>query len=524
MGLAECQGIRAPRVDWGRLADMTFHSVFFVCLTWVLGWAQMCRAASLQNPKAPAPQPPPNIVVIMTDDQGYGEMSCHGNPILRTPNIDRLHAGSVRFTDFHVSPTCAPTRAALLTSRHEFRSGVSHTIFERERLNLSAQTLPQTLQSAGYATGIFGKWHLGDEEAYQPRRRGFDEVFIHGGGGIGQTYPGSCGDAPGNTYRDPVLRHNGKFVRTQGYCTDVFVDQALRWMDVRRGTDRPFFAYLTPNAPHGPLISPGPEWEVPFLGRGLSTNVVRYYAMIAHFDAALGRLLDRLQEWKLETNTLVTFMTDNGHSLPNIFNAGMRGMKGTAYQGGTRVPSFWRWPGTLPAGVDVSRLTGHLDVFPTLAELAGAKVPPSVSGLWEGRSLVPLLKNADAPWPDRAWFVHLGRWESGAAAAHKFKMCAVRNARFRLVNNEELYDISMDPGEERNVLDQHPEVVAKLRAAYEQWWVDILPAALASEWTRGPEINPFKQRYWEQEGGAPDVTLRQSMNPDLKFNPSRPPF
>ena len=161
----------------------------------------------------------PNIVFILTDDQGYGDLSCNGNPVLKTPNIDRLHAEGVRLNDFHVSPTCAPTRSALITGRHEFRNGVTHTIFERERLTLSATTLPQVLRSAGYTTGIFGKWHLGDEDAYQPDRRGFDEVFVHGAGGIGQTYPGSCGDAPGNTYFSPVIKHNGKFEKTDGYCT-----------------------------------------------------------------------------------------------------------------------------------------------------------------------------------------------------------------------------------------------------------------------------------------------------------------
>jgi len=471
-----------------------------------------------------AKPPPPNIILIMTDDQGYGEMSCHGNPILRTPNLDRLHAGSVRFTDFHASPTCSPTRAALLTGRHEFRSGVTHTIFERERLGLSAKTLPEVLRQAGYSTGIFGKWHLGDEDAYQPDRRGFDEVFIHGGGGIGQTYPGSCGDAPGNTYLGPVIRHNGQFVRTPGYCTDVFVDQSLRWIDVQRRAGHPFFAMVTPNAPHDPFVSPGPEWEAPYLNRGLSTNAIRYYAMIAHFDAALGRVLDRLREWDLERQTLVIFMTDNGHSIPGVFNAGMRGIKGTPYQGGTRVPSFWRWPGTLPAGVDVPVLAAHLDVFPTLAELARAQVPRAIRRGWEGRSLVPLLKDSAAPWADRLLFIHFGRWEAGQAEAHKYKSCAVRSARFRLVNNVELYDILNDPGETVNLLAREPKETARLRAAYDQWWREVLPGALASDTARGPAVNPFKQAYWGQFGGGPDAALLDRMNPAKKFDPKRAPL
>src|SRR5262245_51965742 len=179
----------------------------------------------------------PNIIFILTDDQGFGDLSCHGHPILKTPNIDRLHHEGVRFTDFHVSPTCSPTRSALLTGRHEFKNGVTHTILERERLTPKAVTLAQVLKTAGYTTGIFGKWHLGDERRYRPDRRGFDEVFIHGGGGIGQTYPGSCGDVPGNTYFNPVILHNKKFVKTRGYCTDVFFSQAMQWIDRVKGRE-----------------------------------------------------------------------------------------------------------------------------------------------------------------------------------------------------------------------------------------------------------------------------------------------
>ena len=198
----------------------------------------------------------PNIIFVMTDDQGYGDIAAHGNPVIKTPNLDRLREQSVRLTEYHVSPTCAPTRAAILTGRHEFRSGITHTILERERLALDAVTLPQLLKPAGYTSGIFGKWHLGDEDAYQPGRRGFDRVFIHGGGGIGQTYPGSCGDVPGNTYVDPVIRSDGRFVRTRGYCTDVFFDAAVEWMDRCRQEQKPFFCYLATNAPHAPYDCP----------------------------------------------------------------------------------------------------------------------------------------------------------------------------------------------------------------------------------------------------------------------------
>src|SRR6187549_1764876 len=215
---------------------------------------------------APLAGKKPNIVFILTDDQGYGDLSCHGNPVLKTPNIDRLHAEGVRFTDFHVSPTCSPTRSALLTGRHEFRNGVTHTILERERLTPKATTLAQVLKTAGYATGIFGKWHLGDEPDHWPSRRGFDEMFIHGAGGIGQSYPGSCGDAPGNTYFNPAILYNGTFVKTYGFCTDIFFSRAIEWMDEKIDAGIPYFALITPNAAHEPLSCP-PEYERPYEGK-----------------------------------------------------------------------------------------------------------------------------------------------------------------------------------------------------------------------------------------------------------------
>ena len=465
----------------------------------------------------------PNILLVMSDDQGYGELACHGNPILKTPYLDRLHAQSLRFTSFHVSPTCAPTRSALLTGRHEFRNGVTHTIFERERLNPEAVTLAQVLRRAGYATGIFGKWHLGDEDGYLPERRGFGEVFIHGGGGIGQSYPGSCGDAPGNRYHDPVVWHGGQFERTRGYCTDVFLEQAGRWMEERHRAGEPFFAYVTPNAPHDPFVSPGEEWVAPYRERGLPAYAVNYYAMIAHFDAAFGRLLARLEERGLATNTLVIFLTDNGHSVGEVFNAGMRGMKGTPYEGGTRVPSFWRWPGRIAAGEDCGALTAHVDIFATLAELAGADLRPH-AGQVEGRSLLPLLEDPAAAWADRLIVTHQGRWEAGESAAAKYRSCAIRDSRYKLVNGAELYDLQSDPGETRDLRAELPLVAGRLRAAFDAWWADVLPATVANEAALGPYQNPFAERYWRQFGDERTQAQVDRMNPVWKFVRPRPNF
>lgn len=453
----------------------------------------------------------PNIVLVMPDDVGYGDFSCLGNPIIRTPHIDAFFKQSVRLTDFHVSPTCAPTRSALMTGRHEFKSGVTHTIQERERMSLKATTIAQVLKSAGYVTGVFGKWHLGDEAAYQPDQRGFDEVYIHGAGGIGQTYPGSGGDAPGNMYFDPALLHNGRFEKTKGYCTDLFFNQAISWMDRQHQGPAPFFAYITPNAAHGPLQCP--EDYARRHAAEVPENVAKFYGMIENIDDNFGTLLEKIHGWGLDDNTLVIFMTDNGGTVgTRIYNAGMRGAKGTPYQGGTRVPSFWWWPAAFRGGVDADQLTAHIDIFPTLAEAAGATLSDAVRQQVEGRSLLPLLKDVHAPWPDRTFVTHVGRWPRGQAADSKYVSCSIRNSRYTLVNNAELYDLKTDPGETKNVIAEHPEVAADLRAAYDRWWTEVLPC-LENEDAVGPKVNPFKERYWQQFGGGPDEALRKQMDP-----------
>ena len=446
----------------------------------------------------------PNIIFIITDDQGYGDVSANGNPVLKTPNMDRLHAEGVRFTDFHVSPTCAPTRSALLTGRHEFKNGVTHTILERERMTLDAVTLPQVLKTVGYTTGIFGKWHLGDEDEYQPERRGFDEVFIHGGGGIGQHYPGSCGDAPGNTYFSPLIKHNGKLEKTDGYCTDVFFAQATKWIESVKG-GKPFYLHLATNAPHGPL-QVRPEDEARYQGKGPA----KFFGMVANIDDNIGKLLAKLTEWGLEKNTLVIFMNDNGGTGGvGVFNAGMRGQKGTAFLGGTRASSFWRWPGTLKPA-DVTKLTAHLDFLPTLAELAGAKLDEKVAKQSEGRSLVPLLENPAAPWPSRTLFTHVGRWEKGQPPeTGKYAKCSVRTPEYHLVSAEKgaqptwmLFDVRTDYGEKDDIAAQHAEIVTEMSGAYEKWWASVVPMMVNENVPLAP-ANPFATLYKKQFGTAP---------------------
>lgn len=465
----------------------------------------------------------PNIILILTDDQGYGDLARHGNPVLKTPHLDRLYDESVRFTDFHVSPTCSPTRSAIMTGRHEFKNGVTHTIQERERLTLQATTIVQLLKQAGYATGIFGKWHLGDEDAYQPDKRGFDEVFIHGAGGIGQAYPGSCGDAPGNKYFDPVILHNGVFEKTQGYCTDVFFSQAMQWMGTQDG-QRPFFAYIATNAPHAPLDCPE-KYEAMYRGQ-VPDNVAKFLGMVTNIDDNVGRLLAMLKERKLDEQTLVIYMNDNGGTAGvNLFNAGMRAQKGTPYLGGTRAMSLWRWPGTFRPH-DVSQLTAHLDYFPTLAHLAGASIPTRIATQLEGYDLLPLLKGERIDWPDRMLFTHVGRWPTGQAQEHKYSNCSVRWRNYHMVRTRavaaakqankkqvkqsqpggdsgwQLYDLQNDFGEQQNVAAQQPDIVAKLNEAYDRWWSGVTPQLVnEGAGADAPKYNPFHERYWRQFRG-----------------------
>ncbi|MEX1113600.1 MAG: arylsulfatase [Akkermansiaceae bacterium] len=458
----------------------------------------------------------PNVILVITDDQGYGPVGKHGHPWLKTPNLDGLHDVSTRFTCFQVAPTCAPTRAALMTGRHPEKNGITHTILQRERLALAAVTLPDVLRQAGYATGIFGKWHLGDEAAYQPEKRGFDEVFIHGAGGIGQKYEGSCADAPDNQYQDPVIRHNGRFVKTRGFCTDLFFQASLGWIKERKDSGKPFFAYISTNAPHSPYIAPRKNAKR-FTDLGFGKEQAGFYGMIENIDENVGLMLGKLAEWKMLDDTVVIFMSDNGMTgkgsgLPGgqgmppnrpPYNAGMKGLKGSVDEGGTRVPFFIRWDGKIAAGRDIPTLAAHTDLLPTLAALAGAKIPQAQV---EGRSLLPLIENPKAEWPDRFIFAHVCRWPSGAEPNDfQWKDFSVRNQRFRLVGTSTLYDMEKDPGQTTNVIAGHPEIAEAMKAAYARYWKEARPLMVNENVALFP-TRPYHEWYAEQmkAGGIPD--------------------
>ena len=426
----------------------------------------MTERAAAERPRPEGGPGRPNVVLVITDDQGYGDLGCHGNEIIKTPHIDELHGQSVRLTNFHVGPTCAPTRAGLMTGRYCNCTGVWHTIMGRSLIRRDEVTMADAFRAGGYRTGIFGKWHLGDNYPFRPHDRGFDEALVHGGGGVGQTP-----DFWGNDYFDDTYRRNGAAEACEGYCTDVWFDEAMKFIEAHR--EGPFFCYLPTNAPHGPYRVP-PSYAAPY--RGLAPDSrANFYGMIANIDENVGRLRAKLTELGLADNTILIWMTDNGTSagctlddnsfVVEGFNAGLRGIKGSEYDGGHRTPIFIHWPdGGMAEGRDVERLAANIDVLPTLLELCGIDRPAGAT--INGVSLAKLLRDPRADWPDRVVVTDSQRVEHPI----KWRKSATMTDRWRLINGVELYDIQADREQRRDVAAEHPEVVQRLRAEYETWW------------------------------------------------------
>jgi len=416
----------------------------------------------------------PNVILVMTDDQGYGDIGGHGSPYVKTPTLDRLYQESVRLTNFHVDPCCAPTRASLLTGQYSIRSGVWHTIGGRSLLQQDKLTMADIFSADGYQTGIFGKWHLGENYPFRPQDRGFSETLVHGGGVVGQNP-----DFWGNDYYDDTYMHNGKPEKFVGYCNDVWFDAALDFITANR--DRPFFCYLPTNLPHAPL-NVDEKYSEPYRAM-VSDQLADYYGMLTKFDEDLSRLLQQLEDMELAQNTIFIFLSDNGPCpwfggikinadgfVEEGYSAGMRGGKIWGYENAHRVPCFIRWPaGGIAGGKNIDRLTAHFDLLPTLIDLCGLKSPETAD--FDGSSLKPLLQKSNAQWTDRTLFVHNQRVDF----PEKYKEYQVLTERWRLVkrDQEELYDIRTDPGQRKNIAEQHPAVVARLHQEYEKWWQDI---------------------------------------------------
>ena len=455
----------------------------------------------------------PNIIFVMTDDQGMGDFSCMGNQVVKTPNIDAFYSKSTRFTEYHVSPTCAPTRAALMSGSHEFSTGVTHTILERERMALSVYTLSEMLHSTDYITGLFGKWHLGDGDEYLPQNRGFDEVLMHGAGGIGQV---GLGDFPANKenkYFDNILLHNETIVKTKGFCTDLFFNAALSWTKEQIDAEKKYFTYISLNAPHAPLIAPD-QYKKRFLDLGYDEGTAGRYGMIENIDDNFGVLMKKLTEWNALENTLVIFTTDNGAThlggtlngkRVKHFNGGLKGGKNSPNEGGNHVPFFWYWKGVLSEGRDINELTAHIDIYKTFVELTGAHLPKKMQSL-EGRSLLPLLENTNTNtnWEDRLLFTHCGRWKTGMVNEAKYQKMAVRSQQWRFVNNKELYDVAKDPGETKNIAAEYPDVISKFEKPYSEWWKNTIPL-MVNENREKIKKHPLHIRYKKQlaEQGIP---------------------
>jgi arylsulfatase A-like enzyme len=410
-----------------------------------------------------APTRPPNVVLVVTDDQGYGDFGVHGNPVLKTPHLDRLHAESIRLTDFHVSPMCTPTRGQLITGRDALANGAMNVSSGRTMLRRELPTMADIFAASGYRCGQFGKWHLGDNYPFRPHDRGFHEAIYYPSSHIG-----SAPDAWDNHYLDDVYLRKGERRRFSGYTTDVFFDEAMKWMRVEAEAKRPFFCYLATAAAHGPLFVPE-RYRKAYEGQ--TPQVAAFFGMIANLDENMARLDAFLTERGLRDDTLVIFMTDNGGTagVP-VFNAGMRGRKIDLWEGGHRVPCFIRWPkgGLRPAG-DVGALTEVQDVLPTLVDLCALKRGRAE---FDGVSLAPLLRGETESLPDRSLVVQFSRMQ---APVPQRGDAAVLWRKWRLVADKELYDLTADFGQKTNVIAEHPDVAARLRADYERWWRNVSP-------------------------------------------------
>ena len=464
--------------------------LFFFALTAGLFFLTSCS----KEETAKTEKNPPNIILIITDDQGYGDVASHGNTVIQTPALDKLHAESIRFTDFHVNPTCAPTRASIMTGLNKNRAGIWHTIAGRSIMRKDKPTLPEILKENGYKTALFGKWHLGDHYPFRPQDRGFDEVLMHGGGGITQTP-----DYWGNDYFDDTYFRNGQPEKFEGYCTDVWFNEAQKFMEANK--QHPFFCYISTNAPHGPFHVSDAYRNKYLDENGEPKEGVpnpNFYGMITNIDDNLAKLENYLKESGQHENTILIFMTDNGTSSGVQqdrqgfkdgvgFNAGMRGKKGSAYEGGHRVPFFIRWPkGGLQGGKDVKELSAAIDIMPTLLDLL--EIQSDKLGHVDGTSLLPFIKG-DTTKAKRVVITDTQRNQY----LEKWRNAAIMHKSWRLVFGEELYDIAKDPEQRNDVAEAFPEMKAKLRAAYEAYWDTVSQDQSYERMIVGhPEHNPVE--------------------------------
>ena len=427
---------------------------FFICFIYFIS---LLSLASLAAEK-------PNVIMVITDDQGYGDLGCHGNPVIKTPHMDQLYSESSVLQQYHVAPTCSPTRAALLTGHWTNRTGVWHTIRGRSMLRTNEITIARMLKDNGYTTGMFGKWHLGDNHPYRPHDRGFDLAYYHGGGGVGQTP-----DYWNNSYFDGKYFRNGIPEPAKGFCTDVFFEQANAFISNCAKERKPFFAYISTNAPHGPMHCPQ-KWQDLYEDR--SPFLQSFFGMISNIDDNIGKTRALLRKLGISDNTIFIFTTDNGTAGgAQVFNAGMRGQKGSEYDGGHRVPFFLHWPeGELNKHYKVKQITHAIDITPTLLAMTRSKAPTGYE--FDGISIHAMMDpKRKVDWTHRYIVTDSQR----VVNPIKWRKSSVMDDRWRLVNGTELYDMSNDPSQKTNVAKKHPEQVKTMRAFYDKWWDELEP-------------------------------------------------
>lgn len=434
--------------------------------------------------------PRPNIILIMTDDQGYGDFGFTGNPHVRTPHLDQLANESIQLNNYYVSPVCAPTRSSLLTGRYSLRTGVHDTYNGGAIMATEEITIAELLKDSGYTTGIFGKWHLGDNYPSRPGDQGFEESLIHLSGGMGQVGDITTYFQGDSSYFNPILWHNGKQEKYDGYCTDIFTSEAIRFMD--RSKNTPFFCYLSFNAPHTPLqvpqkyldmyadIDPAKGFmehypELDEMSQQDKAAARRVYAMETNIDDNIGKVLGALKEWNLEENTWVIFMTDNGPQ-QNRYKAGMNGRKGSVYQGGVRVPCLMRYPAEFDHGQNIESNTAHLDILPTIIDLCGIAMPDNRT--IDGHSLLPELYGTMSQDNKRSLFFYWNRrypekYSNMALHYGKYKLVA-HTAYDSAIDKFELYNINADPGERSNLVNNHPEMAQTLKAKMDSIYDELI--------------------------------------------------